>query len=62
MSTGCSPGDGEGETGRVERQAGRQGLRVGGRRRDRVICGLITVGNVKVLIQGNDEGLCGGGL
>lgn len=54
-----------------ERQAegkdreGDQGLRVGGReggRRDRVIHGLITVGNVRVPIQRNDEGLCGGGL
>ncbi len=58
----CSPGESEGETGRGERQAGRWGLRVGGRRRDRVIRGLITVGNVRVPIQGNDEGLCGGGL
>ena len=61
-----SPREWDRETGggerERERQAGRRGPRVGGRRRDRVIRGLITVGNVRVPIQGNDEGLCGGGL
>lgn len=51
----------EGKTGGGERRAARWGTEWEGRE-ERVIRGLITVGNVRVPIQRNDEGLCGGGL
>lgn len=64
MSIYCAVPQGNGweRQAREKDRLGDRGLRVGGRRRDRVIHGLITVGNVRVPIQRNDEGLCGGGL
>lgn len=58
----AGPPGGTGEKGRQRRMTGEEMRNEWEGGEDRVIHGLITVGNVRVPIQRNEEGLCGGGL